>query len=79
MADISNQWQLVGDCTQCRRKDYCKKECTARKKFRREQTEILVRKYLKELMEKRKEQKEVEGDAESEQQENPVQDAEENV
>lgn len=26
------QWKLNGDCKKCRRADYCKKDCTMRKK-----------------------------------------------
>ena len=28
----SEQWLLVGDCRKCRRKNYCKKPCTRRKR-----------------------------------------------
>lgn len=50
-----DQWKLVGDCSMCRRASYCKKECTARRKFREEQTRILFRKWYEEYMKKQKE------------------------
>lgn len=28
----NNQWELGGDCKSCRRAEYCKKACSARKK-----------------------------------------------
>lgn len=28
-------WKDTGDCAECRRKQYCKKQCTARKKWLR--------------------------------------------
>ena len=28
----NNQWDLSGDCKNCRRAEYCKKACSARKK-----------------------------------------------
>jgi hypothetical protein len=31
--DISNQWELNGDCSECRKQKYCKKACKARDKY----------------------------------------------
>lgn len=28
----ANQWELNGECTKCRRKNYCHKDCTAKRK-----------------------------------------------
>lgn len=53
---IRDQWKLVGDCHQCRRESYCKKECSARKKFVAEQTRILFRQWYEEYMKKKKEE-----------------------
>lgn len=30
---MSEQWKIMGDCSNCRRKDYCKKECAAHKRL----------------------------------------------
>lgn len=29
----SEQWKLEGDCSLCRRKDYCKTDCKAHKEY----------------------------------------------
>ena len=31
--DKSNQWELNGDCTLCRRKKYCSNPCTMNKRY----------------------------------------------
>lgn len=31
--DISEQWKLYGDCSQCRRRSYCSKPCTRCKRY----------------------------------------------
>lgn len=28
-----NAWKDTGDCQECRRKEYCRKDCSARKRF----------------------------------------------
>lgn len=28
----TEQWKLQGDCSKCRRKEYCRKQCSAAKK-----------------------------------------------
>lgn len=28
-----NAWKDTGDCRECRRKEYCRKDCSARKRF----------------------------------------------
>ena len=35
-----NQWELNGDCTNCRRRHYCSRDCTAKRK---KDQEILTR------------------------------------
>lgn len=30
---MSEQWKIMGDCSQCRRQPYCKKACKAHKDF----------------------------------------------
>ncbi|MGF7010624.1 hypothetical protein M2146_001148 [Lachnospiraceae bacterium PF1-22] len=38
----SDQWKAEGDCNQCRRKNYCTKQCAARDSFcQREVLELL--------------------------------------
>lgn len=37
--DNSEQWKLDGDCSLCRRKKYCSKQCTRNKR----ETEIMIR------------------------------------
>ena len=32
MFDNSEQWKLEGKCTECRRKNYCPNNCTAKRK-----------------------------------------------
>lgn len=32
MINENEQWQLEGKCDLCRRKNYCKKDCTKKKK-----------------------------------------------
>lgn len=32
MIPETEQWQLNGDCNKCRRAEYCRKSCTARKR-----------------------------------------------
>lgn len=36
----TNQWELSGDCTNCRRRNYCSRDCTAKRK---KDQEILTR------------------------------------
>lgn len=33
MAQSSDQWKTGGDCRECRRVKYCKKQCSANKRF----------------------------------------------
>ena len=35
-SDLNEQWLLNGDCKICRRRNYCKKECTPRKRAQRD-------------------------------------------
>lgn len=28
----TNQWELNGDCAKCRRRNYCSRDCTAKRK-----------------------------------------------
>lgn len=44
----SNQWELNGDCSICRRKSYCSKPCT---KWKRE-TEAEIKSLTKNVMNK---------------------------
>lgn len=46
MSGIHDQWKLDGDCNDCRRQFYCKKECLAFKKKMKEITEKAVREYI---------------------------------
>lgn len=39
----TDRWLIDGDCTKCRRKDYCKKECTSSKRA----MESLIRNYIR--------------------------------
>lgn len=32
MFDNSEQWKLEGKCTECRRRNYCHNDCTAKRK-----------------------------------------------
>ena len=32
MISETEQWQLNGDCNKCRRAEFCRKKCTAKKK-----------------------------------------------
>lgn len=39
MSDKSEQWKLDGDCSLCRRKNYCSNRCTRNKR----ESEIMMR------------------------------------
>ena len=46
MSGIHEQWKLDGNCNECRRQPYCKKECSAFKKRMKEITEKAIREYM---------------------------------
>ena len=46
--DKSNQWELYGDCSLCRRKKYCSKPCTKRKEFKRYYVKQAIREVIHE-------------------------------
>lgn len=39
----TDRWLIDGDCTKCRKKDYCKKECTLSKRV----MESLIMNYIR--------------------------------
>lgn len=44
---MSNEaWKDTGDCRECRRKNYCKRECTAAKKAMEQQARNIVRSFV---------------------------------
>ena len=45
---LENQWELTGDCTRCRRKDYCKKPCSAHRLYRHLELKIKMMKAFPE-------------------------------
>ncbi len=38
----NEQWKLDGDCSTCRRKNYCSKTCTAADKRERREMQVLI-------------------------------------
>ena len=42
MGKETEQWLLDGDCTKCRRKKYCRKQCTKRKRYVDRMTKVFV-------------------------------------
>ena len=40
--DKTEQWKLDGDCSLCRKKNYCSKPCTRNKR----ETEIMMRSFV---------------------------------
>ena len=49
MVDRSEQWNLDGDCSLCRRKDYCSKPCTRNKRSTQAMIHSLVANKLNEM------------------------------
>lgn len=45
----TDQWQLDGDCSQCRRKNYCSKPCTKNKRKTSAMWQGLVANKLNEM------------------------------
>lgn len=41
-----DQWKDYGDCSICRRKSYCKKTCSKRKKFKQIWAQLLRRQLM---------------------------------
>jgi hypothetical protein len=48
MADFKDQWKAGGMCELCRRREYCKKECTKHKELRAIAAREAVNKVLRE-------------------------------
>lgn len=44
----SNQWELDGDCSLCRRKNYCSKDCSRRKQFKKSYVKSMFREVMHE-------------------------------
>ena len=43
-----NEWQGKGNCAECRRRNYCKKECTARKKLVQHFSGVTMKRLMQE-------------------------------
>lgn len=43
-----NEWQGKGNCAECRRREYCKKECTARKKLVQHFSGVTMKRLMQE-------------------------------
>ena len=45
---VTDQWKLGGDCSKCRRANYCSKDCTATKRRKEQIIEQAYRDVLRE-------------------------------
>lgn len=52
---MSEQWKIMGDCSQCRRQPYCKKACKTHKDF---VYQIFIEKLRQKMKEKEAAQQE---------------------
>lgn len=48
MVTAGNEWQGKGNCAECRRREYCKKECTARKKLVQHFSGVTMKRLMQE-------------------------------
>ncbi len=55
---MSEQWKTDGICTECRRQDYCKTECTKTKRARKKLYAEAMQKYMEQLVKNAKAAKE---------------------
>lgn len=51
---LSEQWKADGKCEDCRRKDYCKTQCTANKRMIRARVARLIQEYYDQMTKKEK-------------------------